>query len=279
MPELPEVETVARQLARCLTGRTVRRLTILDPRLRAGPTPCLAGRPIVGVSRSGKRVLVALGAGARGRQPLWLAVHLRMTGRLLFVASGAGPAEHLRARVRLDRGQLLFVDARRFGTFDWYPTLEAAAPPGIDPLDARLTVACLADLLRGSAQPLKAWLLRQDRLTGLGNIYASEILHAARLSPFRPAGSLARAEIRGLLGATRGILERAIRACGTTFADFQDANGVEGSFQRFLAVYDREGQPCRRCRAPIERAVQQQRSTYYCPRCSLSSSGRRTGSR
>jgi formamidopyrimidine-DNA glycosylase len=271
MPELPEVETVARQLAPRLAGRTVRRLRILDPRLRNGPLPPVAGREILRVSRSGKRVLFELGPTPRGARHLWLAVHLRMTGRLLFVAQGSGPAEHLRARFVLDRGQLLFVDARRFGTFAWYATRDEAIPGGIDPLDARLTPQGLADLLRGSRQPLKTWLLRQDRLTGLGNIYASEILHAARLSPFRRAGTLGPSDVRRLLAATRRILERAIRACGTTFSDFQDSNGVEGSFQRFLAVYDREGRPCRRCRTPVARVVQQQRSTYYCPCCALSS--------
>ena len=270
MPELPEVETVARQLARRLCGRTVRRLEIRDPRLRNGRTPRIAGREIVGVTRSGKRVLIEL-APSRGSRPLWLAVHLRMTGRLLFAERGKGSVDHVRARFWLDRGELLFVDTRRFGTFTWYTTREAAAPAGIDPLAPELTAAALAGLLRVSRQQLKAWLLRQDRLTGLGNIYASEILHAARLSPFREAGSLERGEARRLLTATRRILRRAIRNCGTTFSDFQDANGVEGSYQRFLAVYDREGQSCRRCHSQIERVVQQQRSTFFCPRCSISS--------
>ena len=157
------------------------------------------------------------------------------------------------------------------GRHHWYTAREGAAPDGVEPLSPELTPAVYAGLLDGSAQPLKPWLLRQDRLVGLGNIYASEILHAARLSPFREAGSLDRNEVRRLHGATRRILERAIRACGTTFSDFQDARGVEGSYQRYLAVYEREGRPCRRCRAPIERVVQQQRSTYYCPQCTVSS--------
>jgi len=278
MPELPEVETVARQLAGPLTGRVVRRCEILDPLLRKRKTPPLAGRQVVGVTRSGKRVLIELSA-TRGRAPLWLAVHLRMTGRLLFSERDKPCVEHLRARFRLDRGQLLFLDTRRFGTFNWFASAAEAAPDGLEPLSPELTPAVLARLLHGSTQQLKAWLLRQDRLVGLGNIYASEILHTARLSPFREAGSLDRNEVRRLHSATRRILARAIRNCGTTFSDFQDAHGVEGSYQQYLAVYDRQGEPCGRCRTSIERVVQQQRSTYYCPRCSVSSSGRRTDSR
>ena len=265
MPELPEVETVARQLQPRLVGRTVRRLQIFDPRLRNGRTPRVAGRSILGVARSGKRVLIELSPGA-GKAGLWLAVHLRMTGRLLWT-DDRSDREHLRARFRLDRGELLFQDTRRFGTFDWYRSAAAAAPEGFDPLSPELTPRQLADLLRGSAQGLKAWLLRQDRLVGLGNIYASEILHAARLSPFREGRTLTRAEVERLHRCTRRILERAIRNCGTTFSDFQDARGLSGSYQRLLAVYDREGRRCRRCRAAIERVVQQQRSTFFCPGC------------
>ena len=266
LPELPEVETVARQLQPRLVGRTVRRLQISDPLLRNGRTPRVAGRSILGVARSGKRVLIELSPGAGAKGGLWLAVHLRMTGRLLW-ADDHRDHDHLRARFRLDRGELLFLDTRRFGTFDWYRSSEAATPQGIDPLSPELTPQQLAALLCGSTQELKAWLLRQDRLVGLGNIYASEILHAARLSPFREGRTLSEAEVRLLHRCTRRILERAIRNCGTTFSDFQYARGLSGSYQRLLAVYGREGRPCRRCRAPIERVVQQQRSTFFCPGC------------
>lgn len=267
MPELPEVETVARQLAPRVEGRRVRRLRILDPRLRNGRTPRVAGRKIRSVTRSGKRVLIEFGHAPGGGSGLWLAVHLRMTGRLLVAQRGAAAQEHLRARFDLDRGALLFVDTRRFGTFDWYRDRGDSAPAGIDPLSPELTPPRLEGLLRGSTQNLKAWLLRQDRLVGLGNIYASEILHRARLSPLREAGSLDSGEVRRLHAATRGILQRAIRNCGTTFSDFVDARGVSGSYQQYLAVYDRGGEGCRRCREPVERIVQQQRSTFYCPVC------------
>ena len=268
MPELPEVETVARQLAPLLTGRSVRGLRILDPRLRRPGTPRLTGRTIRDVSRSGKRVLVELSPAAASGSPAFMAVHLRMTGRLIWAeAFPAESSRHLRARMQLDRGELRFYDARRFGTFDWYRSASAAAPTGHEPLSDALTVGRLRRLIDGSGQELKAWLLRQDRLVGLGNIYASEILWAARLSPFRAAGSLDAQETRRLRNSTRKILRRAIRNCGTTFSDFQDARGVEGSYQSFLAVYGRDGQPCSRCGTSIERAVQQQRSTFFCRGC------------
>jgi formamidopyrimidine-DNA glycosylase len=266
MPELPEVETVARQLAPRLEGRTVRGLRIYDPRLRDGRTPRVAGRRVETVDRSGKRVRIALSPRPAARDPLWLAVHLRMTGRLLWTADG-GARPYLRARFALDRGTLLFLDTRRFGTFTWYDTHAASEPEGVDPLSPELTPARLHRLLGESRQAMKAWLLRQDRLVGLGNIYASEILHRARISPEREAATLERSDVRRLLTATRTILRRAIDNCGTTFSDFQDARGVTGSYQQYLAVYDREAEPCRTCREPIHRIVQQQRSTFYCPHC------------
>lgn len=270
MPELPEVETVARQLAPLVEGREVRGLSILDPLLRAQRTPRVAGRTIGRVYRSGKRVLLEFSAPPRGDRPLVLAVHLRMTGRLLWEnATGRGTRDHVRARFRLDRGALLFQDTRRFGTFHWYPSAADARPEGLEPLSPELTTRKLGELIGESRQNLKAWLLRQDRLVGLGNIYASEILYLARLSPFRAAGTLNADELKRLRGSTRRTLRRAIENCGTTFSDFQDARGVEGSYQQFLAVYDREGGSCRRCGESIVRVVQQQRSTYHCPGCQV----------
>jgi len=268
MPELPEVETIARQLAPRLRGRVAQRLTLRDPLLRTGRRPRLRGRVITEVSRAGKRVLIAFSSGPAAPGPLWLAVHLRMTGRLAWSADpAAADRTHLRARLDLDRGALLFHDTRRFGTFGWYRSGDEARPTGVDPLSPGLNPARMAELLRGSRQNLKAWLLRQDRLAGLGNIYASEILHAARISPLRATDALTDEEIRALLRATRRILRRAIENCGTTFSDFQDARGLTGSYQRYLAVYGRAGESCARCGGVVRREVQQQRSTFFCPDC------------
>jgi formamidopyrimidine-DNA glycosylase len=286
VPELPEVETVARQLAPLVAGRRVTRLAIHDRSKLAPPGVRLAERTVGRVMRVGKRVLIELQpadtahpgqakAIAASAAPLWLAVHLRMTGRLVF--GGAVPAgtprPHVRAQLFLDGGVVSFIDPRRFGTFEWLRSPDEAAPDAVDPTEDSFTPECLAALLRGSPQPLKTWLLRQDRLVGIGNIYASEILWHARLSPFRAAGRLSRDEIARLHGATRAVLAAAIEACGTTFSDFQDAHGLTGSYQRFLAVYEREGEPCPRCGGPVARRTQAQRSTYWCRRCAAERQG------
>jgi len=268
VPELPEVETIARQLAPVLTGRAVRRFALVDPMLRDGPVPRVAGRRIDGVRRSGKRVLLAFGARGGGDGPLWLAVHLRMTGRLLWTDAARFVApSRVRARFELDRGRLLFCDTRRLGTFTWYRSEAEAEPEGVDPLSRAAGRARVGAWLAGSREPIKTWLMRQDRLAGIGNIYASEILFAAGVDPRRPGASLEVDEVARLVAATRTILRRAIRCSGTTFSDFQDARGEIGSYGRYLRVYDREDEPCSRCGTPIRRVVQQQRSTYFCPGC------------
>ena len=265
MPELPEVETVARQLAPLVRGRTIREFRRLDDRLAFAGESELAGRTIHDVSRVGKQVVFSLTRGASTR---WLCVHLRMTGRLVVVpGDGAGEDRHLRARFQLDGARLEFHDPRRFGTFRLVRALADARGPGLEPLSSRCTTRALADLLGCSRQPLKSWLLRQDRLVGLGNIYASEILHAARLHPLRAAGELTPAEVRRLHRATRRVLRAAIAACGTTFSDFQDARGVSGGFQAFLQVYGRGGEPCQRCGGTVERTVLGGRATFACARC------------
>ncbi len=269
MPELPEVETVARQLAPHLKGRTVRSLRILDPLLRTQPTPRLTGRRIVDVRRSGKQVLFAFGPASRTGKPLWLSVHLRMTGRLIWAPTAAVEAkeDRVRARFGLDRGALLFADTRRFGTFRWSTDESQTRPDGVDPLSDAMTVERLREMAAKAKQNMKAFLLRQDRIVGLGNIYASEILYDARISPRRRATALRPREIARLHGSTRKILRRAIENCGTTFSDFQDAHGLTGTYQRYLGVYDREDETCDRCGGTIRRIVQQQRSTYYCGGC------------
>ena len=263
MPELPEVETVARQLAPHLKGRTVERFRILDPLLRKEPTPRLNGKTIGEVRRAGKQVLFAF----EGGRPLWLTVHLRMTGRLIWSADASADDPYLRARFDLDRGALLFADTRRFGTFHWHRDLASTEPPGIDPVGEAFTADWLAAVAKRAKQPLKSFLLRQDRIVGIGNIYASEICWDARLSPRRKAASLRPSEVDRLHASTRKILLRAIDNCGTTFSDFQDAHGLTGSYQQYLAVYAREGEACPRCDGPVRRIVQQQRSTYYCGGC------------
>lgn len=268
MPELPEVETVARQLAPLVRARTVVGLRILDPSLKRGWFPRVAGRQVADVTRSGKRVLFRFSSCPGRNDELWLAVHLRMTGRLIWVNEARRfETAHLRARFRMDRGALLFYDTRRFGTFQFFRSFEETEPVGVDPLSRGLNSREIGRMIGHSKQNIKAWLLRQDRLVGLGNIYASEILFVAGISPLREAASLTPAEHGRLLRATRRVLQQAIKNCGTTFSDFQDAQGLTGSNQNHLAVYGRESGPCPRCHTPVIRFVQQQRSTFYCPHC------------
>lgn len=268
MPELPEVETIARQLAPLLTGRRIRHVEVLDPKLDAEMLSALRGATIADVRRHGKQVALTL-ERARGKPALsYLLVHLRMTGRLIWKPrEPETETRHLRLRLELDQGCLLFFDPRRFGTCRLQPRLDADPRAGLDPLGPDYSRAALQRLLAHSRQPLKTWLLRQDKLVGIGNIYASEILFDARLHPQRPAGSLDDRELSRLSRSIPRILKLAVRHCGTTFSDFQDAHGVTGRFQRLLRVYGREDAACPVCQAAILRLVQQQRSTFYCPSC------------
>ncbi len=275
MPELPEVETVVRRLRRQLRDRELRELHIVDRRLGAARLPgSLRGARVRDVVRCGKELALGFAvAGKDGTTPdrrFWLVVHLRMTGRLLWRDGSRGAVApgtpHARARLVFDRGVLDFVDARRFGTLRWEQT-SRPRPAGVDPLARGFTPERLRSLLAGSRQPLKAWLVRQDRLAGLGNIYASEVLFAARLHPLRKAGSLEWRGIVRLHAALGEVLRRAVRHGGTTLSDFLDPAGRSGRFQSLLAVYGREGKPCVACGARIRRLLVQQRSTFYCPRC------------
>ncbi|MBT3221479.1 MAG: bifunctional DNA-formamidopyrimidine glycosylase/DNA-(apurinic or apyrimidinic site) lyase, partial [Proteobacteria bacterium] len=265
MPELPEVETVARQLAPTLKGQKLLKVDFLDTKLERtfwppGSLPAafpLAGRSIGNVQRIGKQVVLTL--EEPGQKPLWLAVHLRMTGRLVFDVEPQEP-KHLRARFKLDGGELLFFDTRRFGVIKLHQEMAELVPTGIEPLSNELTSPRLASLLKKSRQPIKTWLLRQDRLVGLGNIYASEILFACAIHPERAAGSLSECEIRRLRRATRAILRRAISHQGTTFSDYRDSRGNKGSFQNLLHVYGKGGEPCKKCETLLVRLVQSGRS-------------------
>ncbi|MCB0360061.1 MAG: hypothetical protein KDD44_10505, partial [Bdellovibrionales bacterium] len=181
---------------------------------------------------------------------------------------GASLAAHVRATFSFSDGRLLFVDPRRFGTIRLLATREACEPAGVDPLSSVLTAKHLMVLSGRSSQEAKVWLMRQDRLVGIGNIYASEALFRANIHPKRPMSSLSPAEFLRLHRSLRFILRKAIAACGTTFSDFQDTTGSLGGYGRYLAVYGREGEHCRRCQVgTIERCVQAQRSTFFCANC------------
>jgi formamidopyrimidine-DNA glycosylase len=279
MPELPEVETIVRQLRPLLIGRRVVEFDVFDPLLGLKKPERLADRRVRSLFRSGKQIVMELGTGGGAKQPLWIAIHLRMTGRLLWREPGEAigarkngarkkPAvAPLRAVWRLDRGAVVFHDTRRFGTIRVLERVEQTESKGLDPTSTAFDARALAVLIGGARTPIKPWLLRQDKLVGIGNIYASEVLFEAGIHPARPAESLRPAEIASLREAIRAVLERAIAAGGTTFSDFQNARGDVGNYQKNLRVYDHEGDPCPQCARPIARIVQQQRATYYCDRC------------
>jgi formamidopyrimidine-DNA glycosylase len=300
VPELPEVETIRRQLEPELVGRTIERVSILDERLTRPEPPrsverAVEGRRVEAVRRRGKYLLIELEGGRT------LALHLRMTGNLLLRAEGDAVADlmetdplggprlyestprlnHVRARFTLDGdGELVFTDLRRFGqavVLDQGDELEdyLAARLGIEPLSDELTPERLLELASGRTAPLKSFLLTQDRVAGIGNIYADEALWRARLHPLSPAGSMRLEHAERLTEGIVAALEAGLDHGGASIDDYLDARGERGSMQDEFLVHTREGEPCLRPPsehrdAPppmIQRIVVGGRSTYFCPNC------------
>ncbi|BDG09460.1 bifunctional DNA-formamidopyrimidine glycosylase/DNA-(apurinic or apyrimidinic site) lyase [Anaeromyxobacter paludicola] len=276
MPELPEVEIAARNLRRWTRGRRIEAVET-DPRaarvFRPGApeafAAALAGRRITRVDRHGKQLLLTLDAAAKAG-PLGVLAHLGMTGKWLRRRPGEEPPSHSRARLRLDTGAVLhFRDPRLFGRlrlvpgarFDAVPELSALGP---DPLRDGVDPAALGAALSRSRRPVKVALLDQSLLAGVGNIYASEALFRARIDPRRAARDLTPAEVRRLAGAVVAAMEESLRRQEGPEITYVEEPGAENPF----LVYGKAGEPCPRCRrARIVRAVQAQRSTFYCPRC------------
>ncbi|MDP8222270.1 MAG: bifunctional DNA-formamidopyrimidine glycosylase/DNA-(apurinic or apyrimidinic site) lyase [Candidatus Lernaella stagnicola] len=267
MPEMPEVETLVRSLRSRLVGRRIRRVDVYDEKLDALDPQPLRGRTIHAAFRSGKEIVLDL---STPRRPLWLCVHLRMTGKLLYTDGAVAlPEKHLRASFYLDAGELRFYDSRRFGRIRLAHTQADFAPPGVEILSDEFTWQRVQELIGNSRSPIKVWLLRQDRIVGFGNIYAAEVCFAARLDPRRPAASLSVSEIKALHRVTRRIFTDAIACGGTTISDFMDCEGRCGEYRHRLNVYGREGERCRRrgCVGEIKRIAQAGRSTFFCPTC------------
>lgn len=275
MPELPEVETVRRDLAREVAGRTIVGVVVTGHRsVRREPPAAFAarveGRTVATVGRRGKYLLLGLGPDAT------LVVHLRMSGQLLLAEPASPTARHTHVVLGLSGGaELRFVDPRTFGELyvvrpghlaEDAPELAAM---GVDPVEDRLTAAGLARVVGSTRRQLKALLMDQRRLAGIGNLYSDEILHAARLRHDRPAAALDPVEVRRLHRAMVRILGRAVELRGSSLADQQyvDLYGRPGGYQAEHRVYGREGRPCPRCATPIVRVRCQGRSTFFCPRC------------
>jgi formamidopyrimidine-DNA glycosylase len=276
MPELPEVETIRRQLAPRLEGLRLERLEVPDPRWCEPAAPAelsaaVEGRRVERLERRGKYLALCL------EDEVFLVMHLRMTGTLLLVPAGADrdPAtrRYLRARLALgDGAELLFLDPRRFGTGVVLLGADArddyfSRRLGVEPLSEEFTPETLRALAAGRRAPVKAFLLTQERIAGVGNIYADEALFRARIHPLRPVGSLRRPQLAALRDAVVASLEAGIDARGATIDDFRDADGARGSFQDRFLVHRREGEPCPRCGRRIRRLRAAGRATYACERC------------
>jgi formamidopyrimidine-DNA glycosylase len=261
MPELPEVETIVRSLAPYLTGRRIISAEFSCVRIMrsdaAATSRGLAGRRINGVRRRGKFILMDLEDGQ------CFAVHLGMTGKLLM---NAQPGKHTHAVVTLDRGVLLYDDMRQFGRLE----LCSGIPARIDRLGPEpLEVAFeeFAHRLRARKMGIKALLLDQAFLRGVGNIYADEALFRARIHPLAPASSLRKQRTVRLYESIRKVLTEAIERRGSSVSDYVDTDGREGSFQQLHRVYQRTGEPCVVCGSRIKRILVAQRGTHYCPKC------------
>lgn len=272
MPELPEAETIARDLRERVLGATIAGVEVIHPGL-LGPgletstlRSTLVGRRLTDVGRRGKNIVLTFDGGSI------LRVNLGMTGRLIVSDSPlAGEFRHVAIRFDLTDGRaILYDDIRRFGRLDlhtpeswaeWQSTL------GVEPLSDDFTGEHLHTLAGASRTPIRNWLLDQRRIAGIGNIYAVEALWHARIHPSRPAKSLSLREARALRDALRMVLQESIEARGTTISDYRDSSGEAGSYSTRLKAYGREGEPCPRCGTPIERIVLSNRSAFFCPKC------------
>jgi formamidopyrimidine-DNA glycosylase len=270
VPELPEVETIRRQLAPLVEGRTLARIEILDPRWSRPLAPreledALAGRRIESLGRRGKYLVWEFG------EEVYLAQHLRMTGAVLCEPQPDPP--HVRVRLELEpRRRLVIVDARRFGTGELLlgaGALDAffAARLGPEPFDELFTADHLRRSARGRTGPIKGFLLDQHRIAGVGNIYADEALYRAGVHPRRPAGRLSAEQYVRVRESVIEALQAGIDAQGATIDDFRHVDGVRGAFQEQFLVHRREGEPCGRCGTAIVKMLVSGRGTYVCERC------------
>ena len=285
VPELPEVEHVVRALRRAVVGRTIVASQVTLPKLISALKPAQFNRKIKGsrieaINRRGKFILIELGSAGilpakRAQRALVLAVHLRMTGKFLYLAADEDLPKHAHAIFYLDNDRrLVFRDQRQFGVMKLVPRTQLQQTKGIvelapEPFGDEFNVAYLKEILRRSRRTLKTMLLDQTKVLGLGNIYAAEALFRAGVSPFKISAELSTRRVVRLHDAILEVLRNAITDSSTSRIDLERPDGFSygEAFERFWQVYEREGEPCVRCSARIRRIVHGGRSTYWCPKC------------
>lgn len=271
MPELPEVETVCRGLRKQILKRKIVAVKYHRPNLRF-PMPqdlpqAVSGKTVKEIQRLSKYILIVLSDGGK------ILLHLGMSGRLFFNdEKDFTPAKHDHVVITFDKGpRLVFNDARRFGVLDYLKpgedTHKLLGNVGLDPFDPKMTAIWLGEKLARRKTPMKAFLMDQKIIAGLGNIYVCEALFRAKISPKRPAGKVKEKEVPGLVKAIHDVLNEAIKAGGSSLRDYVQTDGELGYFQSKFSVYGREDQPCRACKMPIKRITQSGRSTFFCPNC------------
>jgi formamidopyrimidine-DNA glycosylase len=265
MPELPEVEAMARVVRPLVEGRRILDCRVIHAVVTAGGAEALRqakGRKVVGVERRGKYLLVALDRG-------WIAFHFRLSGQVFWYESRR-PPKHVDVALDFAHWTLGFVDRRHLGRVRWLNRPEeiaGIARMGVDPLSPEFTPERLGEILRESRQPVKLVLMDQEKVAGLGNIWTSESLWRARIDPRRRADRLTERETRRLATAVVGVLRRALESCLDPAPDFRDPDWWFEGGDRAIRVYDREGKGCPRCGTAIRRVRQGARSTYFCPGC------------
>jgi len=259
MPELPEVETLCRQLVQTITGQTLLEILTLDSKLPDFPD--LIGCQVLHVNRRGKNILLSFDDGQV------LAVHLRMTGRLLWQKEVTEVPQYTRLIMTFPTGRVFFIDPRRFMTIQEH-SLSPCHGGGVDPL-LDLTPKYLAARGRTRKGSIKTFLLDQSVIAGIGNIYACEILHQAGIDPARPTHRISDAQWLRIVASADKVLNKAVACHGTTVSDWRDFHGNEGTFQHELCVYSRAGLPCPRCGKTVLRCVIGGRGTYFCPGCQI----------
>ncbi|WP_066639697.1 bifunctional DNA-formamidopyrimidine glycosylase/DNA-(apurinic or apyrimidinic site) lyase [Desulfolucanica intricata] len=272
MPELPEVETIKRTLETKITGQSFNDVKIFLPKIIRTPgveefKKQIIGKKIKALSRRGKYLMINLSGD------MVLVFHLRMTGRLIYCQADETPARHTHLVLQLDsENQLRFIDMRQFGRL-WLVhqnelnTISGLKDLGLEPFDDAFTREFIKKELRRKRTRIKSLLLDQSFIAGLGNIYVDEALHRARIHPERLANTLNAREASNLYSAIREVIKEGIENRGTTFRDYVDGDGRTGEYQELLRVYNREGQPCLKCKKIIKRKKIAGRSSYFCPNC------------